>query len=52
MLNRKMTERQFVNLEELPISEWVSLVSEGKPEYQKKNRSRHDIRDEYLPSRK
>lgn len=36
-LLRKTTETSSSNLEDLPISEWVNIVSEGKAEYKTRN---------------
>ncbi len=51
-LYRKITHGQYKNLEALPISEWVSMVSEGEMEYQTKAKSRKALKKEYFKSRK
>jgi hypothetical protein len=48
----KMTTENYSSIEELPISDWVSMVSEGKTEYVTKASSRKDLRKEYLKTRK
>ena len=51
-LYRKITLKQYKSLEELPISEWVGMVSEGAVEYQTKAKSRKALKQEYFKSRK
>ncbi|MBM3437212.1 MAG: hypothetical protein FJY07_13480 [Bacteroidetes bacterium] len=48
----KTTAKNYASLEDLPIAEWVLKVSEGEIEYKTKKRSRKDLRDEYLASRR
>jgi hypothetical protein len=48
----KITSGHYKNLEELPISDWVSLVSEGNVEYQTKAKSRKNLKQEFYKSRK
>jgi hypothetical protein len=47
-----MTAKNYDLLENLPISDWVSLVSEGDVEYITKAKSRKDNRKEYFSSKK
>jgi hypothetical protein len=49
-LYRRITEKQYGSLEELPISDWVSMVAEGEIEYKKRDRS--SSKKEYFESRK
>lgn len=49
---RQMTSRQYQNLEDLPISEWVSEVAEGKAVYERTPPSRKSLKSEYMKSRK
>jgi len=51
-LYSKMTAKNYDLLENLPISDWVSLVSEGDVEYITKAKSRKDNRKEYFSSKK
>jgi len=48
----KLSENSYPNLEELPISEWVLLVGEGKAEYKTKQKSSKNLRSEYFDSKK
>ena len=34
-LYRRITEKQYINLEELPISDWVGMVAEDAAVYKK-----------------
>ena len=52
MIYRKMTAGNYKSLEDFPITEWVSQVSEGAPEYKSKPRSRKVMKKEYYKSRK
>lgn len=49
-LYKRISENQYVGIEDLPISDWVSMVAEGDPEYKpsKKKNSKKD----YYESRK
>lgn len=51
-LYAKITSGHYKNLEELPISDWVSIVSEGNVEYQTKAKSRKNLKQEFYKSRK
>ena len=50
-LLRKTTSGQYSSLEDYPISEWVSIVSEGRAEYGT-SKSRKDLKDEFFSSKK
>ncbi len=47
-----ITSGQYTNLEELPISDWVHQIAEGKAEYTTKPRTRKSLKSEFLKSRK
>ena len=51
-LYSKMTSKNYETLENLPISNWVNMISEGEVEYVTKNKSRKDSRKEYFNSKK
>lgn len=51
-LYRQITSRHYKSLEELPVSEWVTLLAEGEAEYKTKSKSRRSLKHEYLKSRK
>lgn len=50
-LYTQITSKDFKSLEDLPVSDWVHFVSEGKVEY-RKPRSRQDLKDEFFSSKK
>jgi hypothetical protein len=51
-LYSKITSGHYKNLEDLPISDWVSIVAEGNVEYQTKAKSRKALKQEFYKSRK
>ncbi len=51
-LLQKIISGNYATLEELPISEWVSIVSEGDAVYQTKKKSRKAAKAEYFSSKK
>jgi len=52
MLYEKMTSTNYKNLEELPISEWVTQLAEGEVEYKRKPISKKAMKDEFFKSKK
>lgn len=48
----KVTSGHHQSLEDLPISNWVSLVAEGEAIYETKARKSKDLKKEYFKSRK
>lgn len=44
-------DRQYRSLDDLPVSDWVNMVSEGEVEYVRKN-SAKSVKKDYLESRK
>ncbi|MCB0737397.1 MAG: hypothetical protein KDC92_07780 [Bacteroidetes bacterium] len=44
-LLRKTTEKGYASLEDLPVSDWVQMVAEGKAEY--KTRSRKSTKQDF-----
>ncbi|MEI9958644.1 MAG: DUF6364 family protein [Ferruginibacter sp.] len=48
----KVTSNTYQSLEDLPISDWVSMVSEGEVEYQTKAKKNKDLKAEYFKSKK
>ena len=48
----KVTSSTHKSLEDLPISDWVFMVSEGEVEYQTKARKNKDLKKEYFKSKK
>jgi antitoxin component of RelBE/YafQ-DinJ toxin-antitoxin module len=51
-LLQKTTSDNYLSLEDLPISEWVSQVSEGEAIYQTKKKGRKAAKAEYFSSKK
>jgi len=51
-LLRKVTSNSYQSLEDLPISDWVSMVAEGEVEYQTKPKKNKELKAEYFKSRK
>ncbi len=49
-LYRRISENNYTSLEDIPISDWVSMVAEGALEYSPKNKSNH--KKDYYESRK
>ena len=49
---KKMTSSNYYSIENLPISEWVQIVSEGETEYQRTPVSKKEMKQEYLESKK
>lgn len=48
----KITQEKYQALEEIPIADWVNLLSEGKVEYQTKTRTRKSAKKAYYKTRK
>ena len=51
LLLRKATTGSYNNIEDMPVSEWVSMVSEGESEYITTKRKK-DLREEYYSKKK
>ena len=51
-LLNKVTSKSYQSLEDFPIADWVSIVSEGQAEYQTKPRKSKDLNAEYFKSKK
>lgn len=49
---RKMTSTNYYSLEDLPISDWINIVSEGETEYQRTPVTRKAMKKDYLDSTK
>lgn len=46
-LLNKVTSSNYKSLDELPVSDWVSMVSEGEVVYNRKPRAKKEMRKEY-----
>jgi len=51
-LYSKITSSDYKNLEDFPISDWVSMVAEGEAHYQTKASTRKALKKEYYNSKK
>jgi hypothetical protein len=51
-LLKKTVSGHFASFEDLPISDWVSQVAEGKAVYQTKKKSRKSSKDDFFSSKK
>ena len=49
---QKTVSGNHASLDELPISDWVTTVSEGETTYQIKRQSRKSMKEEYYNSKK
>lgn len=47
----RITSGSYKSLEDLPISDWVSMVAEGEAEYLTQSKSRKSRKEEYLNSK-
>jgi len=53
ILSKNITSANYENIEDFPISDWVSLVSEGEAGYHTKvKRTRKENKDEFFKSKK
>ena len=52
VLLRKLTTHNYANLDELPVSSWVNMVSEGEVEYKRTPKSKKAMKDEFFSSKK
>ncbi len=52
MIYKKMTTGNYKSLEDFPIADWVSQVSEGVVQYKAQPRSRKGMKKEYFKSKK
>ncbi len=50
-LLKQTTSGNYQSLEEMPIADWVNMVSEGTTEYQTKSKSRKDLKADYYSSK-
>lgn len=50
-LYHQITTGQYQQLEDMPISDWVREVAEGRVEYKTRSISRKDQKDEFFQSR-
>jgi hypothetical protein len=48
----KVTSSSYKSLDDLPVSDWVSMVSEGEVEYVRSNSSKKKLKEEFYESKK
>lgn len=48
----KVTSSSYKSLDDLPVSDWVNMVSEGEVQYIRTPRSRKELRKEYYEGKK
>jgi hypothetical protein len=51
-LLREITNGDYRNLEEFPVSDWVNQLAEGKATYVTRSKSRKALKNEFLKSKK
>lgn len=52
ILLKKAISGNYNSIEDMPISNWVSMVAEGDAEYVTKPRKRKDLKQEYFSKKK
>jgi len=52
VLLRKVVAGNYRNIEDMPVSDWVTMVSEGEVEYHTRSRGRKKLKDEYYNGKK
>ncbi|MFT3702592.1 MAG: DUF6364 family protein [Agriterribacter sp.] len=52
ILLRKLTSGSYSSIEDFPVSEWVSMLSEGEAEYITRPKSTKQLKKEFYKSRK
>jgi len=48
----KVTSSSYKSIDELPVSNWVNMLSEGEVEYVRKPRSNKDLKKEFYSRKK
>ncbi|MBE9462901.1 DUF6364 family protein [Dyadobacter subterraneus] len=51
-LFRKIVSGQFKELEDFPVSDWVTMLSEGEVEYTKSKKSKVDLKKDFYESKR
>jgi hypothetical protein len=51
-LYSQIVSGHYKSLEDLPVADWVSRVSEGEAQYKTKKRGRKSLKYEFMKSRK
>ncbi len=48
----KVISKNYKSLDDMPVSDWVSMVAEGEVEYVRKPSTRKKMKDEFYESKK
>ena len=48
----KVTSNSYKSLDDMPVSDWISMVSEGEVEYVRSNSSKKKLKEEFYESKK
>jgi hypothetical protein len=51
-LLRKIISGHYTDLEDLPVADWVNMVSEGEVEYKTPKRSNKKLKEEFFAKKK
>jgi hypothetical protein len=51
-LYAQMTSKNYKSLDELPIADWINMVSEGEVEYKRIPANRKELKDEFFEGKK
>lgn len=51
-LFRKITESNYLSIEDLPVSDWVTQVAEGNATYKRTSSTRKSMKEEYFKNKK
>ena len=43
----KAIVKQYVNLDEMPVSDWINILQEGKVEYKTRQKSNKELKREF-----
>lgn len=43
----KAINKQYYNLDEMPVSDWINILQEGKTEYKTKQKSNKELKSEF-----
>lgn len=50
-LYSRIVSGHYKSLEDLPVADWVTMVSEGGAEYKTKKRNRKSLKNQFMKSR-
>lgn len=52
LIYRQVTAKPYASLEDLPISDWVNMLADGRAEYRKTPPSRKDLKSKFYDDHK